>query len=102
VQPPSKKTGAELRGDTDLVNLLRNAVQAVKADDGWSNLGAVGNHIMNRGPFTPKNYGYGALKSLIAATELFDVRKDGNHVRTKVKLAKKAKAAGIVVAPPKK
>ena len=87
VQPPSKKTGAQLRGDTNLVNLLRNAVQATKGDDGWSNIGAVGNHIVNRGPFTPKNYGYSALKPLVVATELFEVRPDGNHVRAIAKAA---------------
>ena len=90
VNPLSKKTGAQLRGDTNLVNLLRNAVQATKGDDGWSHLGQVGNHIVNRGPFTPKNYGYSALKPLVAATELFEVRKDGNHVRPVSKPAKQA------------
>lgn len=89
IQPPSKKTGAQLRGDTNLVNLLRNAVQATKGDDGWSNIGAVGNHIVNRGPFTPKNYGFSALKPLVVATGLFEVRADGNHVRVVPKPAKK-------------
>ncbi|MCW5580693.1 MAG: NYN domain-containing protein [Luteimonas sp.] len=91
VQPPSRKTGAQLRSDTNLVNLLRNAVQAAKGEDGWSHLGQVGNHIVNRGPFTPKNYGYSALKPLVVATELFEVRKDGNHIRAKPKPAKAVK-----------
>lgn len=92
VQPPSKKTGAELRADANLLNLLRNAVQATKAEDGWSNLGAVGNHMVNRGPFTPKNYGYSTLKPLIIATGLFEIRKDGNHVRPKAVKKPPAKA----------
>lgn len=105
IQPPSKKSGAQLRGDTNLVNLLRNAVQATKGDDGWSNIGAVGNHIVNRGPFTPKNYGYSALKPLVVATELFEVRADGNHIRAVPKPAKKAakksakKAIKVAVGP---
>lgn len=90
VQPPSRKTGAELRGDTSLLNLLRNAVQAKKGDDGWSNIGAVGQHLGNRGGFTPKNYGYSALKPLVVATELFEVRGDGNHIRPVGQAAKKA------------
>jgi uncharacterized LabA/DUF88 family protein len=102
VQPPSKKSGEELRSDANLLNLLRNAVQATKAEDGWSNLGAVGNHMANRGAFTPKNYGYSTLKPLINATGLYEIRKDGNHVRPKAakkspaKTTKKAarKAAG--------
>jgi len=80
-QPPKKRTAAELRGDTSLVNLLRSATEATKGEDGWSHLGAVGNHIANRGSFTPKNYGYRTLKPLIVATELFQVHPDGNHIR---------------------
>lgn len=98
VQPPSRKTGAQLRGDMNLVNLLRNAVQAAKGEDGWSNIGTVGNHIVNRGPFTPKNYGYSALKPLIVATGLFEVRNDGNHIRTKPKPAKKAAKKSVKAA----
>ncbi len=112
VKPPARKSGAHLRADTNLVNLLRNAVQATKGDDGWSNLGAVGNHMANRGSFTSKNYGYSALKPLIVAIELFDMRKDGNHVRAKDSLpaapkkalaktaAKKSMSMKVTVDPP--
>lgn len=98
--PPTKKTGGELKGDTSLMNQLRNAAESTKGEDGWSNMGGLGNHIINRGPFTPKNYGYGTLKALIVATGIFEVRKDGNHVRLKsVKTATKKKTA--VIANPK-
>lgn len=80
-QPPAKRTGVELRGDTALVNLLRGATEAAKGEDGWSHLGKIGNHIANRGSFTPKNYGYRTLKPLIVATELFTLHPDGNHIR---------------------
>ncbi len=80
-QPPEKRLGAELRGDTSLINLLRGAVEATKGEDGWSNLGAITTHIDNRGSFTPKNYGYRTLKPLIVATELFEMHPKGNHVR---------------------
>ena len=89
-QPPAKRTGAELRSDTALVNLLRGAMEAAKGEDGWSHLGKVGNHIANRGSFTPKNYGFRTLKPLIVATELFTLHPDGNHIRAKgAKSAKK-------------
>jgi uncharacterized LabA/DUF88 family protein len=81
-QPPKKRPGVELRGDTSLINLLRSAIQATKGEDGWSNLGAITTHIANRGSFTPKNYGYRALKPLIVATELFEMHPKGNHVRS--------------------
>lgn len=80
-QPPKKRTGAELRGDTSLINLLRGAIEATRGEDGWSNLGAIGTHIANRGSFTSKNYGYRMLKPLIVATELFEIHPKGNHIR---------------------
>jgi uncharacterized LabA/DUF88 family protein len=92
-QPPKKRTGAELRGDTSLVNLLRGAIEATKGDDGWSNLGAITTHIANRGSFTPKNYGYKTLKPLIVATELFEMHPKGNHVRSLPSKSAKKKTA---------
>ena len=82
-KPPAKRTGAQLRSDTALVNLLHTATEAAKGEDGWSHLGQIGNHIANRGSFTPKNYGYRTLKPLIVATGLFTVHPDGNHIRAK-------------------
>ena len=82
VQPPRRKTGAELRSDTGLVNLLHNAMEATDRD-GWSHLGAVGHYLVNRSSFTSKNYGYANLKGLITATDLFELHKDGNHIRIK-------------------
>ncbi|MGV8923994.1 MAG: NYN domain-containing protein [Thermomonas sp.] len=86
-QPLSRRSVAELRADSALVNLLRNATEATDRD-GWSHLGAVGHYLVNRNSFTPKNYGYASLKGLITAMDLFELHKDGNHVR--LKLAKKA------------
>ena len=96
--PPARKTGAELRGDGNLVNLLREAMDATDRD-GWSHLGAVGHYLVNRSSFTSKNYGYANLKGLITATGLFELHKDGNHIRIKPakpagrKAAKKTAAA---------
>lgn len=81
-QPLPRKTGAELRGDTELVNLLRNATAATDRD-GWSHLGAVGHYLVNRNSFTAKNYGYANLKGLITATDLFELHEDKNHIRAK-------------------
>jgi uncharacterized LabA/DUF88 family protein len=80
-EPPKKRTGAELRDDASLISLLRSATEAARGEDGWSHLGAIGNHIANRGSFTPKNYGYRTLKPLIVATELFELHRDGNHIK---------------------
>ena len=75
----SKKTTKQLRGDTALVRLLRTAVEQTAEDDGWSNLGRVGQYISNNSSFSPINYGYKRLSDLIRASELFemDLRSDG-------------------------
>lgn len=96
-QVPSRRSGAELRADTALVDLLRNATEATDRD-GWSNLGTVGHYLVNRNSFTSKNYGYANLKGLITATDMFELHKDGNQIRIKPekKAAKAAKKVGKV------
>ena len=96
-QVPSRRSGAELRADTALVDLLRNATEATDRD-GWSNLGTVGHYLVNRNSFTSKNYGYANLKGLITATDMFELHKDGNHIRIKPekKTAKATKKVGKV------
>ena len=68
------KTANELKRDTKLVSLLRNAVEAASDDSGWAHLGSVGNSIAKLAPeFDPRNYGYSKLGELAAATTLFDI-----------------------------
>lgn len=70
----AKKSTAELKQDTKLVNLLRNAVEASSDDTGWARLGPVGANIAKQSPeFDSRNYGYAKLSALVSATELFDV-----------------------------
>lgn len=82
---------AKLRQDTKLVNLLREAVEAEKEDDGWSSLSGVGQNINNRASFDQRNYGYAKLSALIEATELFETRRNGLHVFVRAKPKKTAK-----------
>lgn len=83
--PVIKKDAKGLRGDTRLVQLLRNAVEAAAADDGWSHLGAVGAQIGNQASFDPRNYGYKKLSELVEAIGLFETRRDDKvwYVRDK-------------------
>ncbi len=68
-----KKSTKELKGDTRLVNLLRNAVEDSADEDGWAYLANVGQNIANQAPeFDPRNYGYKKLGDLIGAVKLFD------------------------------
>jgi uncharacterized LabA/DUF88 family protein len=69
-----KKSSNELKQDTKLVSLLRNAVEASSDDSGWAHLAPVGSNIAKQSPdFDPRNYGYAKLGELVSATKLFDV-----------------------------
>ena len=69
-----RKTTSELKKDTKLVNLLRNAVEASSDDSGWAHLASVGSNIAKQLPeFDPRNYGYKKLGELASATRLFQI-----------------------------
>lgn len=70
----AKKSSSELKQDTKLVALLRNAVEASSDESGWAHLAPVGSNIAKQSPeFDPRNYGYGKLGELVSATKLFDM-----------------------------
>jgi len=70
----SRRTISELKKDTKLVNLLRNAVEASSDDSGWAHLASVGSNIAKQAPeFDPRNYGYKKLRELAVATKLFQI-----------------------------
>ncbi|MEO6690158.1 MAG: NYN domain-containing protein [Dokdonella sp.] len=86
------RTSAQLKQDTRLVALLRNAVEASSDDSGWSNLAPVGSNVAKQAPdFDPRNYGYRKLGELIAASGLFEIEKrkavDGSGTMTMVRRA---------------
>ena len=69
-----RKTTSELKKDTKLVNLLRNAVEASSDDSGWAHLASVGSNIAKQAPeFDPRNYGYKKLGELASSTMLFQI-----------------------------
>lgn len=69
-----KISSNELKQDTKLVALLRNAVDASSDESGWTHLAPVGSNIAKQSPeFDPRNYGYGKLGELVSATKLFDI-----------------------------
>ena len=70
----AKKTTNELKQDTKLISLLRNAVDASSDDSGWANLASVGSNIAKQSSeFDPRNYGYAKLGELVSATKLFEI-----------------------------
>ncbi|EAT60092.1 NYN domain-containing protein [Chlorobium sp. BLA1] len=72
-EPIARKSMAELKQDTRLVRLLRNAVEASSDESGWAHLATTGGNIAKQSPeFDPRNYGYIRLGELLEATKLFD------------------------------
>ena len=68
---------SQLRQDTALMNLLRDAVHAVADESGWARVGAVGTQISNKTSFDPRNYGYATLSKLLVAVDAFEFRDEG-------------------------
>jgi uncharacterized LabA/DUF88 family protein len=76
--PKPVTSAVQLKGDTTLVTMLRNAVEAASDDDGWASLASVGNIITKQRPdFDSRTYGYAKLSDLITATTLFEVNRRG-------------------------
>jgi uncharacterized LabA/DUF88 family protein len=77
-KPKPVTSAAQLKGDTALVNQLRNAIEAASDDDGWAALASVGQIITKQRPdFDSRNYGYTKLSDLMAATTLFELARRG-------------------------
>jgi len=73
-RPKPATPAPQLKGETALVNQLRNATEAASNDDGWAPLANVGSIITKQSPdFDSRNYGYAKLSDLMTATTLFDI-----------------------------
>ena len=83
---------SQLRQDTALMNLLRDAVHAVQDESGWARVGAVGQQIGNKTSFDSRNYGYATLTKLLNATQAFELRDEGTS-RVSVRDKRAADAA---------
>ena len=71
----TKGDAQKLKGDAELMNLLRSAIEESDDEDGWSNLSLVGKQISSQKPdFDPRHYGFSKLSSLIKAIDLFEFR----------------------------
>jgi uncharacterized protein (TIGR00288 family) len=85
---PSADGGVDpkkLRGDTRLVLLVRNAVEAASGDDGWAHLSSVGSQIGNQASLDPRNYGYRKLSDLIEGIGLFELKREDLRVMVRDK-----------------
>jgi uncharacterized LabA/DUF88 family protein len=82
---PTTLDKKELRKDTKLVSLLRNATLRTMDEDGWSNLSKIGAYISNNSSFSPLNYGYQKLGDIIREIDLFDVEMRHNNKQMYIK-----------------
>ena len=81
-----RKSAAELKQDTALMNLFRNAVKEHADDEGWTSLGVVGQYINKvNSDFDARNYGYTKLSYLINAMDIFETQMHGNHLWLRLK-----------------
>jgi uncharacterized protein (TIGR00288 family) len=78
----------ELKGDTKLMNLIRDAISGTENDEGWAKLSKVGAHISNHAPFDSRNYGYSRLSDLIEAIDLFELQRD-EHMHFEIRNGKR-------------
>jgi hypothetical protein len=89
-EQPAKKAKKELRGDTELSNTVRIAVEKMKDEDGWSLMQKIGGYIANHSSLSSKNYGYARWLDLVRATEYFEEEmREKNRVYFKGKQAPK-------------
>lgn len=66
----------QLRMNTKLVKILREAVSEYADAKGWAHLAVCGSLIKRQYPdFSPKNYGFANLTNLIEETDLFDIQR---------------------------
>jgi uncharacterized protein (TIGR00288 family) len=87
-----------LKGNTRLINTLRNAISASADEEGWANLSNIANRINNESPFDHRSYGFKKLVDLFEAIDLFEVKREkpGAHTVISIRIAK---AGGKKVKP---
>jgi uncharacterized protein (TIGR00288 family) len=78
-QTKSKSKPKNIKSDTKLINLLRQAIAATEDEDGWAALGPVGSHISNKTSFDSRNYGFKNLSSLLKAIDLFELKRSSGN-----------------------
>ena len=73
--PQNESKSKNIKSDTELIKMLRQAIEATEDDEGWATLGPVGSHISNQASFDQRNYGFAKLSDLFNAIDLFEIKK---------------------------
>ena len=77
---PIQKNSKNIKQDTKLINLLRQAIEAVEDESGWAMLGPIGTHISNHVSFDQRNYGFKKLSDLFMSIDLFEMKTTNGSV----------------------
>ncbi|CAA6824663.1 MAG: Unknown protein [uncultured Sulfurovum sp.] len=80
-----RKTAAQLQADKWLRKLLDNALNQTMDEFGWSNLADMGAYINNKSSFSPINYGYKKLSTLLKVMDLYDLYLDKSSKQMSVR-----------------
>lgn len=92
-------SSAEAAPRINLQSALTKAVNATADEEGWTHLGAIGNHLSRtHAAFDPRMFGHTKLSALVAAQPYLETTGSGNTMRTRLK----GKQAAAKKAPPKK
>jgi len=74
----------------NLQSVLTKAVNATADDDGWTTLGAIGNHLARSLPsWDPRTFGHSKLSSLVADQSYLETRPSGSHLQVTLKQTRK-------------
>ena len=85
--------GDALVPQLNLESVLSKAVNATADDDGWTTLGAIGNHLARTLPsWDPRTFGHGKLSSLVADLPYLETRPSGSHLQVALKQPRKPAA----------
>jgi uncharacterized protein (TIGR00288 family) len=91
---PAEETSEEPTPQLNLQSVLTKAVNATADDDGWTTLGAIGNHLARSHPsWDPRTFGHSKLSSLVADQPYHETRTAGNHVEVTLKARRPRKSA---------
>ena len=86
-----RRSPQELKGDSKLLTLIRNAVDSAQEEDGWSNLAKIGKNIANQASFDPRNYGFKRLSDMIRSIDLFEIEFRNKNSELYIRDKRKAK-----------
>lgn len=86
LKPIIKKTKHELASDTQLVSLIRSAIESLSDEEGYANTGEIKKHIVkNYSAFDSRNYGYSKFSDLITTIGLFELDTKKQRIKDKRK-----------------